>query len=308
MSARHIFATAVALILVAILGRPAAAQTWRAAYPELTLAVVPVEGGDATIERHKPLAAYLTRKLGVPVKLQVAPDYAAVIAGQVAGSIHIAWHGPASYARAVLDGAKIQPLVTQRHDNGSTGYYAVIYVLATSPYQTIADLKGKTFALVDPNSTSGNQAPRFFLTQAGYDVDRFFGKVFFAGSHENAVLALTQGTADAAANYWTSETETMVTRMAAKGQLKKPDGMPMQQSDFRILFKSDFLPYGPFTVLANMPLDLKAEIREAFIALPKDDKTAFDRLSDGRDTGFAAMKLTDYEPVIEMLRFNDHQH
>ena len=286
---------------------PARAQGWKNAYPELTLAVVPVEGGDATIERHRPLAEYLTRKLGVPVKLQAATDYAAVIAGQLAGTIHIAWYGPASYARAVLDGAKIQPLVTQRHDNGSTGYHAVIYVLATSPYRTIADLKGKTLALVDPNSTSGNQAPRFFLTQAGYDVDTFFGKVFFAGSHENAILALIQGNADAAANYWTSETETMVTRMSAKGQLTNPDGFPMRQADFRILFKSDFLPYGPFAVLATMPLDLKAEIREAFLALPKDDKVAFDRLSDGRDVGFAPVKLTDYEPIIEMLRFNQQK-
>jgi len=68
-------------------------------------------------------------------------------------------------------------------------------VLASSPYKTVEDLKGKNLALVDPNSTSGNQAPRFFLKRAGYDVEKFFGKTFYAGSHENAVLALTQGLA-----------------------------------------------------------------------------------------------------------------
>ena len=301
MITRRIFTAAAAL---ALFHAPAVAQEWKAAYPELTLAVVPVENAGGTTDRHAPLAAYLTRKLGVPVKLQVVNDYAAVAQGQRAGTIHIAWYGPASYARAVLDGVKIQPLVTQRHDNGSTGYYAVIYALDSSPYQSVADLKGKTLALVDPDSTSGNQAPRFFLKRAGYDVDTFFGRTFFAGSHENAVLALTQGKADAAANYWTSETETMVTRMVGRGELKTSDGTPMRPSDFRVVFKSDFLPYGPFAVLANMPIELKAEIREAFIALPKDDKAAFDQLSNGRDTGFAPTKLTDYEPIVQMLRAN----
>jgi phosphonate transport system substrate-binding protein len=302
MLTRRAFATAAALTL---LSRAAAAQDWKAEFPALSLAVVPVESAGATAERHQPLVDYLSRKLGVPVTLEVAHDYAAVIAAQRAGTVHIAWYGPAAYARAVLDGAKIQPLVTQLHDNGSTGYHAVIYVLAASPYTALDDLKGKTLALVDPNSTSGNHAPRYFLKRAGYDVETFFGKTFYAGSHENAVLALSRGTADAAANYWTSETETMVTRMAAKGQLPGPDGLPMRQADFRIVFRSDFLPYGPFAVLAGMPLDLKAEIREAFLTLPEDDRPAFDKLSEGRDRGFAPTKLTDYEPIIEMLRFNE---
>ena len=121
------------------------------------------------------------------------------------------------------------------------------------------------------------------------------------------MLALTQGTADAAANLWNSETDTMVTRMAAKGMLKKPDGTPMQQSDFRIVFKSDFLPEGPFAVLASLPDDLKAKIRDAFVALPKADKAAFDRLSDGKDQDLTPVTLKDYQPIIDMLRFNDEQ-
>ncbi|MCJ2139303.1 phosphonate ABC transporter substrate-binding protein [Methylobacterium sp. E-066] len=297
-----------AAISLALFGWPAAALDWKAQVPELTLAVVPVENATPTTERHAPLVDYLTRKLGVPVKLRVAKDYAAVIEGQRAGAVHIAWYGPASYAQAVLNGVKIQPLVTQRHENGSTGYNAVIYVLATSLYQSVEDLKGKTLALVDPDSTSGNQAPRYFLKRAGFDLDKHFGKTFFAGSHENAVVALAESKADAAANYWTSDSETMVTRLAGKGLLKAPDGKPMSQSDFRIVFKSDFLPYGPFAVLASLPIDLKAEIRAAFMGLPQEDKAAFDRLSDGKDIGFAAVKLADYEPIVEMLRFNREQH
>ena len=304
MLTRRTLVGAAALMLAA---GPAFAQDWKAKYPELTLGVIPAENASGTVDRWTPLTAYLSKELGVPVKLRVANDYAAVIEGQRAGNIQIAFYGPASFARAVMTGVKVEPLVNQKHDNGASGYYSVIYVRADSPYKTVEDLKGRNLALVDPNSTSGNQAPRFFLQKAGHEVDKHFGKTVYAGSHENAVLALVQGTADAAANLWNSETDTVVTRMATKGMLKKPDGTQMGQSDFRVVFKSEFLPEGPFAVLASLPDDLKAKIRDAFVALPKADKAAFDRLSDGKDQDLTPVTLKDYQPIIDMLRFNDEQ-
>jgi phosphonate transport system substrate-binding protein len=304
MITRRTLAAAAAL---ALLGLPAAAQDWRAQYPELTLGVIPMENASGTANRWAPLTAYLTKTLGVPVKLRVASDYAAVIEGQRAGTIQIAYYGAASLARAAMTGVKLDPLVSPKHETGTAGYYSVVYVLATSPYRTVADLKGKTLALVDPNSTSGNQAPRFFLKRAGHDVDSVFGKTFYAGSHENAVLALAQGTADAAANSWNSATDSHVTRMAAKGMLRKPDGTPMQPSDFRIVFTSDMLPGDPYAVLATLPDTLKARIRQALLDLPTADKAAFDKLSDGKDLDLVPVTLKEYEPVIEMLKANDEQ-
>ena len=99
----------------------------------------------------------------------------------------------------------------------------------------------------------------------------------------------------------------MVTRMAAKGMLKKPDGTPLTQADFRVVFKSDFLPEGPFAMLASLPDALKAKIREALVAMPTADKAAFDRLSDGKDLGLTPVTLKDYQPIIDMLKFNDDQ-
>lgn len=283
----------------------AQAQDWKAQYPEITLAVIPAENASTTTDRYTPLADYLSKQIGVPVKLRVANDYAAVIEGQRAGNIHIGFYGPASYARAVLTGVGTEPMVVARHSNGLTGYYSVLYVKADSPYKTIEDLKGKTLALVDPNSTSGNNAPRYFLSKAGYDVDTFFGKAIFAGSHDNAVLALAQGTVDVAANSWNSEDDSNLTRMLTKGVLKTADGAPMKKDDFRVIFKSEMLPEGPYSVLSSLPADLKASIQQAFIDMPKTDKAAFDALSDGKDIEFAPIGAKDYEGVIGMVKFND---
>src|ERR1700680_4801732 len=143
----------------------ARAADWKSQYPELTFAVVPAENASGVSDRYAPFTDYLAKVLGVPVKLRVANDYAAVIEGQRAGNIQVAYYGPASYSKAYLTGVKTEPFLTTRNNDGAIGYYSVIYVKADSPYRDIRDLKGKTIGFVDPNSTSGYNAPRFFLHQ-----------------------------------------------------------------------------------------------------------------------------------------------
>src|ERR1700740_3233507 len=142
---------------------PVHADDWKSKYKELTFAVVPAENASGVSDRYAPYMEYLTKQLGVPVKLRIANDYAAGIEGQRAGNIQIAFYGPASYSKAYLTGVKTEPFVTTRNGSGEIGYYSVIYVKASSPYQKVEDLKGKTIGFVDPNSTSGYNAPRSYL-------------------------------------------------------------------------------------------------------------------------------------------------
>ncbi|MBV9263091.1 MAG: phosphate/phosphite/phosphonate ABC transporter substrate-binding protein, partial [Candidatus Eremiobacteraeota bacterium] len=189
------------------------AQDWHAQYPELVFAVIPAENASGVVDRWAPFISYLSKELGAKVTLRVANDYAAVIEGQRAGNIHIAYYGPASYSRATIVGAKVEPFAIDVNSDGSKGYYSVFYVKADSPYQKIEDLKGKNLGLVDPNSTSGNNMPRFALHQMGIDAERFFDHVVYAGSHENALTALQQGTVDVAANWWNADDDSNLTRM-----------------------------------------------------------------------------------------------
>ena len=198
---------AAAAIALALSAGAAHAEDWRSKYKELSFAVVPAENASGVADRYAPFIAYLSKQLGVPVKLHIANDYAAVIEGQRAGNIQIAHYGPASYATAYMTGVKLEPFVTNRNETGSVGYYSVIYVKADSPYREIGDLKGKTIGYVDPNSTSGYNAPRFFLHQAGIDSDSFFGKSIITGSHENGVIALDRAAVDCAADWWNSDAE-----------------------------------------------------------------------------------------------------
>ena len=296
LNRRQMLGTALAAGSTALTGA-ARAQSWKSKYPELVLAVVPAENASGVTDRYAPFVEYLSKELGTKVTLRVANDYAAVIEGQRNGSIHIAGYGPASYSRAVVTGVKVIPFCTTRNNDGTVGYYSVFYVRADSPYQKIDDLKGKNLGLVDPNSTSGNNVPRFILNKLHIVPESYFAHVTYTGSHENAVIALQQKTVDIAANWWNAEDDSNLSRMVAKGLAKK--------EDFRIISKSDLIPNSPYAYLADMPEDLRAAIWKAFQEAPTKNKAAYDKLSDGKDKEFIPTDAKYYEGVVELIKFID---
>jgi phosphonate transport system substrate-binding protein len=242
----------------------------------------------------------------VKVNLRIANDYAAVIEGQRSGNIHIASYGSASFARARLTGVKTDAFANDINIDGSTGYYSVFFVKASSPYKSVDNLKGKNLGLVDPNSTSGNNVPRFELDKMGIsDADTYFSKVVFTGSHENALLALSQGTVDVAANQWTNDNDSTLQQMLTKGMLKNADGTPMKKEDFRIIHKSAPIINGPYAYSSDLPEELKVAIAKAFVDAPTKDKAAFDRLSDGQKKGFHAATTKDWDATIDLIKFVD---
>jgi phosphonate transport system substrate-binding protein len=283
--------------LVAALATPAFAQDWKAKYPELIFGIIPAENASGVVERYTPFVNYLSKELGTKVTLRIANDYAAIIEGQRAGNIHIGMYGPSSFARALMTGAKIDAFAIETNLDGTKGYYSVFYVKKDSPYQKIEDLKGKNLGLVDPNSTSGNNVPRFALNGMKIEPESYFGKVVYTGSHENAVIALNQGTVDVAANWWNDEQESNLLRMARKNMVKA--------EDFRIIYKSEQIVNSPMAYLSELPEPLKAAIRDAVLNLNTKDKAAFDKIYDGKQGPMVPVSNDAYKPIIELNSFVD---
>jgi phosphonate transport system substrate-binding protein len=304
MNRRVLLAGSAAVAAVGT-SRRTSAQSWRGQYPELVYAVVPAENATGVTDRYTPFVDYLGRELGTKVTLRVANDYAAVIEGQRAGNIHIGYYGPASFSRARLTGVATDAFVIDVNSDGSKGYYSVFYVLATSPYQKIEDLKGKNLGLVDPNSTSGYNMPLYTLDKHGIGPDSFFAKTQVTGSHENAVLALSQGTVDVAANWWNADDDSNLTRMLNKGMLKNPDGSPMKKEDFRIVVKSELIINSPTAMLSGLPEELKSVIRTTYLEAAAKDNAAFARLSDGKNQPFQPIDNAAYDDTIKLIQFVD---
>jgi phosphonate transport system substrate-binding protein len=289
---------ALATVAATFTATGAFAQDWKARYPELVFAVVPAENASGVTQRYQSLIEYLSKELGVKVTLRIAADYAAVIEGQKAGNIHIAEYGPSSYVRAwTVSNGGVEPFASPLDANGVTGYYSVAYAKTTAAGAKLEDFKGKNLCLVDPNSTSGNNVPLFSMAKMGVEPDKFFAKVTNAGSHENAVMAVQQGTCDVAFNWWNAENDSNLARMVAKGMVKK--------EDFKVVFKSDRIPGSPFAFLTSMPADLRGTIRKAFLDMKTKSPETLNRMTDGKSTGFGEMKHSDYQVTIDLQKFVD---
>jgi phosphonate transport system substrate-binding protein len=290
-------------ILAGLAGAPFASTAlmaqadWRQRFPELVFAVVPAENATGVTERFTPFAQYLARELGVRVTLRIANDYAAVIEGQRAGNIHIGYYGPSSFARALQTGAQITAVAQDVNADGSTGYFSVFYVRANAPFQRIEDLRGRALALVDPNSTSGNNVPRFALNKMGIQPEQFFGRVIYAGSHENAVIALNQGQVDVAANWWNNDQESNLLRMARRNMVRA--------QDFRIIFRSDEIVNSPHAVLNALGPDAVRAVQQAYLQVHEKDAEAFRRMTDGQARPFRAIDNAAYQPIVELNQFVD---
>ena len=273
------------------------AAAYKDKYKEIVWAIVPAENASGVTERFAPMMAYMEKEVGVKFTLRIANDYAAVVEGQKAGNIHVAMYGPSAYARAFITGTETEPFAMDVNKDGTKGYYSVLYVKKDAPYTKLEDLKGKNLGLVDPNSASGNNVPRFAMNKMGLKPEEFFAKVVYTGSHENAITAITQGTVDGAFNWWNDENESNLKRMERKSLAK--------YDDFKIIFKSDQIVNSPIAYLKSMPDDLKKAIRDAVFAFATKDPEGFKKVTDGQAQPWAPATHKDYDAVIELTKFVD---
>jgi phosphonate transport system substrate-binding protein len=194
-------------------------------------------------------------------------------------------------------GEDIAPVAVTLDNEGNLGYYSVIAVRADSPYQKIEDIKGKSFAFADPNSTSGYAVPSYYLaTQMNTSADEYFSEVAFSGGHEQSVMALVNGTFEAVATNWRNEESGTIQNMEKKGLI--PEG------SVRIIWKSPVIPNTPVMMLTTLPQELQDAFKTALMAFPEKDPDGFATYSNDTSSGYVEAKHEDYLDVVAITEFN----
>ncbi|MCA3260320.1 MAG: phosphonate ABC transporter substrate-binding protein [Telmatospirillum sp.] len=294
-------AAGAALFAPALAATRAQAQaSWRAQFPTLNVAVIPSENQQTVMSRYTALQEYFAKSFGVQVRLFTATDYAGIIEAVKSKRVELAFFGPASYARAfeVTDG-NVEPLVIEADINGVAAYRAVMIVRKDSPAQKIEDLRGKTLAFVDPNSTSGFVAPNFFLSKAGTPANTYFSRTGFAGSHDNVALAIVNGQYDAGFVWYRSATDSVFQRMWDKNLIAK--------DSVRVVWTSPDIPESPWAARKDLPQAMRDDLRKAMMDMPTNDPAGFRQITEGNSKGFVLGSHAVYEPIIEMIKFNQAQ-
>ena len=252
-------AMATAAILSLTIPATEATADWREKYKVLKIGSVTVENQAATVTRYKPFAEYLEKKLGVKVEVFTASDYAGIVQALSAGQIHLARMGGAGYAAGYIDSkGGIEPLVMNVEPNGGKGYYSVLIVRADSPYKSLDDLKGKSLAWADPNSTSGYLVPNAALRDAGIDPQKHFGRTLFSGGHEQSVLGVLKGNLDSAFTWTSPGHQSGQFRIMIDRGLLKLD-------DVRIVWQSPLIANPLWAIPKSIPADMKTDLLDMFL-------------------------------------------
>jgi len=148
-----------------------------------------------SIARYQTLTAYLSEKLNRPVELVQKKTYKEVDDLIEEGKVDIAFVCSSSY---VIGHEKFgERLVAVPITNGSPYYQSVIIANITADVQKWAQLNDRSFAFVDPQSTSGALYAMSKIKEHGGL--NYFKSYIYTYGHSNSIAAVRDHLVDAAA-------------------------------------------------------------------------------------------------------------
>lgn len=162
----------------------------------LLFGAVPTGDPETRRKELSALAAHLEQSLGVPVALEVPNDYAETARTLAAGRWDLVLLGPVLYSRAHEMGYDAVAMPVR---GGVSVFAGVLITGADGPVRTVAELRGKRIAFVDPNSSAGFQYPFAHLFANGLKPSDY--ERVFVGGHHAVVRQVLDGALDAGACY-----------------------------------------------------------------------------------------------------------
>src|SRR5438128_7375886 len=240
----------------------------------------PVEDPAVYENIFKPFTTYLAKCVDKKVVFYQVQSNAAEIEAMRSGRLHVGGFstGPTAFA---VNLAGAVPFAVKGTEKEFQGYNLIMIVKTNSPYQKLADLKGKKVAHTSPSSNSGNLAPRALFPTEGLVPDKDY-KVIYSGKHDQSILGVNSGDYHAA-----PVASDVFTRLAHRGQVK--------ELDFRILYRSQKFPTSSFAYAHDLDPKLVDKMLGCFYEyrFPPEMQKAF----EGADRFFPINYRTTWEVV-----------
>jgi phosphonate transport system substrate-binding protein len=242
-------------LLLAVLVLLGSATSLAAQAKSLHLVLTPSQKPTDLLTAGEEFGRVLGRLVGMPVRVTVAADYAAVVEALRNHTADLAFTHPGGYVLASREAKAM--IVAKNVWHGKSTFTSRIFVRKDAGVRDVEELRGKTIAFVDPTSSSGYIYPMALLIQRGLvknrDPKTFFREAMFAGAHDAAMRALLNGHVDAIASF----------DLAREQYLKDPAERE------RIVFVAETQPIPEAGIAARNGLDpqLFARVRTALISI-----------------------------------------
>ena len=246
----------------------------------LVFTYTPVEDPAVYEQAFRPFTDHLAKCTGKKVVFFQVQSNAAEIEAMRSGRLHVGGFstGPTAFAVNI---AGAVPFAVKGNEKEFQGYNLIVIVKKDSPYQKLADLKGKRFAHTSPSSNSGHMAPLALFPPQGLTPDKDY-KILFSGKHDSSVMGVNSGDYDAAA-----VASDVFHRMGTRGQIK--------EDDFRVIYRSQKFPTSSFSYAHDLEPAFRDKMLKCFYDYrftPEMQKTF-----DGADRFVPVTYLKDWEVV-----------
>lgn len=138
------------------------------------------------------LADYLSEATGLNVKYTSTVDYAALVTGFEREEVHMAWFGGLTSVQAMAVAPNAEAIAQRPRDEEFTSVFIANPSLGLT---SLEDIKGRSITFGSESSTSGHLMPRYFITQAGINLDTDISQApNFSGSHDTTYKLVEAGT------------------------------------------------------------------------------------------------------------------
>lgn len=259
---------------------------------KLTIVQMPDETNPDAGSKNDQFRKDMEKELGIEIEELEGAEYSVGIEAMKAGKLDVLLVTPMSYYQAKKV-AGVEPLVTTT-SMGEKPYRTVFIVNKDDKEtQSLEDLKGKTFAFVDPASSSGYMFPKSKLVnELDLDPDQlenpdyFFKTVAYSGKHDSSIMGVIKGDYEAAA-----VAEQIIPQLVEAGMMK--------EDDVRIVGETDVIPNACFVIRADLPQEMKDKIKDFYLNYENGDY--FETLYGSKDVRFVEAKDEDYDVVKEMV-------
>ena len=215
----------------------------------LVFAYTPIEDPAVYQNLFKPFQEHLQSCTGKKVVYFTVQSNAAQIEAMRAGRLHVTGLASGQVGFAVnLAGAV--PFAIKGDQSGPRTYTQVVIVKKDSPFQKLADLKGRKVAHTSPSSNSGHMAPIALFPKNGLTPEKDY-KILFSGKHDQSILGVRSGDYDGA-----PVASDVFHRMATRGQIK--------EDDFRIIWRSEKFPTSSFAYAHDLEPKFRDQLLKCF--------------------------------------------
>ena len=280
-------------------GKGSGSGTQTASKDTFVIAYAPNESTDESADAREGLAKDLEKELGVKVEEIQASDYNAIVEALRTGKADAAYIGSLAIAYA-NDRAGAIPVAMKAPDGDKSKavYHSLLITSSKNDdINSIEDIKGKSIAFVDPESTSGNLFPSYDIIKAFPDENltsddlhtngKFFSATSYSGKHQAGLQAVIKGDVDV----------VPISDQILESEFENGNA---NKDDVKIIHTSDDIPAEGFVVSKDVDKNLRDKFQKFLINYDNEDY--FDKVIKVPNARFVEASIDDYQIVIDLKK------